>query len=133
VTILFEIAQTEFPFEKAPTSRHHFHRKSSNRSDPYIVGRAPGIKRFLVDVDDGRTAFTHTAPGNSLISPKLTLSAGFSTSVALCALLNLGSFWLLPPWDFPDQLRVTLWITTAIHVDTPTVGTGGCPIKRVCE
>ena len=31
----------------------------------------------------------------------------------------LGGFWLLPPRDFPQFLRVTLWITTAIHLDTP--------------
>jgi hypothetical protein len=33
-------------------------------------------------------------------------------------LLKLGGFWLLPPRDFPHQLRVTLWITTAFHLDT---------------
>jgi hypothetical protein len=32
---------------------------------------------------------------------------------------KLGGFWLLPPRDFPHQMRVTLWITTAIHLDTP--------------
>ena len=31
---------------------------------------------------------------------------------------KLGGSWLLPPRDFPHQLRVTLWITTAIHLDT---------------
>src|SRR3989304_4282207 len=34
---------------------------------------------------------------------------------------KLGGLWLLPPWDFPHQMRVTLWITTAIHLDTPRV------------
>jgi hypothetical protein len=24
-------------------------------------------------------------------------------------------------WDFPHQMRVTLWITTAIHLDTQNV------------
>jgi len=24
-------------------------------------------------------------------------------------------------WDFPHQMRVTLWITTAIHLDTRSV------------
>ena len=32
---------------------------------------------------------------------------------------KLGGFWLLPPRDFSHHLRVTLWITTAIHLDTP--------------
>jgi len=31
---------------------------------------------------------------------------------------KLGGLWLFPPWDFPHQMRVTLWITTAIHLDT---------------
>jgi len=35
---------------------------------------------------------------------------------------KLGGFWLLPPRDFPQQtLKVTLWITTTIHLDTPIV------------
>ena len=38
-------------------------------------------------------------------------------------LLKLGGFWLLPPRDFPHAVRVTLWITTAIHLDTPKVKT----------
>jgi hypothetical protein len=38
-------------------------------------------------------------------------------------LLKLGGFWLVPPRDFPHSLRVTLWITTAIHLDTPKVKT----------
>ena len=36
-------------------------------------------------------------------------------------LLKLGGFWLLPPRDFPHAVRVTLWITTAIHLDTPRI------------
>ena len=36
---------------------------------------------------------------------------------------KLGGSWLLPPRDFPHQLRVTLWITTAIHLDTPSLTT----------
>ena len=36
---------------------------------------------------------------------------------------KLGGFWLLPPRDFPhSQVKVTLWITTAIHLDTPKSG-----------
>jgi len=31
---------------------------------------------------------------------------------------KLGGLWLFPPWDFPHQMRVTLWIKTAIHLDT---------------
>jgi catechol-2,3-dioxygenase len=32
---------------------------------------------------------------------------------------KLGGFWLLPPWDSSQQsMRVTLWITTAIHLGT---------------
>jgi hypothetical protein len=68
----------------------------------------------------GKTTFTHIATGQLAHQPEADFSVGFSTSVALRLLLNLGSFWLLPPWDFPDRLRVTLWITTAIHVDKPT-------------
>jgi hypothetical protein len=38
-------------------------------------------------------------------------------------LLKLGGSWLLPPWDFPHlYVRVTLWITTAVHLDTPKSG-----------
>ena len=32
---------------------------------------------------------------------------------------KLGGLWLFPPWDFPHQMRVTLWTTTAFHLDTP--------------
>jgi len=62
-------------------------------------------------------------PGNSLISPKLTLSVGFSVSITLHAATQAKRFWLLPPWDFPHLMRVTLWIATAIHLDTPRVKT----------
>ena len=31
---------------------------------------------------------------------------------------KLGGSWLLPPRDFSHP-RVTLWITTAFHLDTP--------------
>jgi len=34
---------------------------------------------------------------------------------------KLGGSWLLPPWDFPHQMRVTLWITTAIHLNMQNV------------
>jgi hypothetical protein len=57
-------------------------------------------------------------PGNLLISLSLTLSVGFSMSIALMLLPKLGGSWLLPPQDFSPK-RVTLWITTAIHLDTP--------------
>jgi hypothetical protein len=40
---------------------------------------------------------------------------------------KLGGSWLLPPWDFPHQMRVTLWITTAIHLDTPNITPGPFP------
>src|SRR5882724_6379090 len=62
-------------------------------------------------------------PGNSLISPKLTLSVGFSISIALHAatqarrLLAFTAAGLLSPLT---SMRVTLWITTAFHLDTPT-------------
>jgi hypothetical protein len=36
-------------------------------------------------------------------------------------LSKLGGSWLLPPRDFALQLSVTLWITTAIHLDTPNI------------
>jgi hypothetical protein len=58
-------------------------------------------------------------PGNSLVSPRLTLSVGFSMSIALHAatrarrLLALTAAGLLSP-----IARVTLRITTAIHLDT---------------
>jgi len=64
--------------------------------------------------------------GHSLISPKLTLpvcvqrtgrSVGSSISITLHAATQ-GGIWLFPPWDFPHQMRVTLWITTAFHLDT---------------
>jgi len=58
-------------------------------------------------------------PGNSLIRTKLTLSVGFSMSITLHAATQARRFWLLPPRDFPHLVRVTLWITTAIHLDTP--------------
>ncbi len=65
------------------------------------------------------SAFTPLQPGNLLISLAPTLSVGFSMSIALHATTQLGGSWLLPPRDFPHHLRVTLWITTAIHLDTP--------------
>src|SRR5262249_41921403 len=43
-------------------------------------------------------------PGNSLISPKLTLSVGFSMSIALHAATKLGGSWLLPRWYFSHRL-----------------------------
>jgi len=36
---------------------------------------------------------------------------------------KLGGSRLLPPWDFPHlYVRVTLWTTTAFHLDTPNSG-----------
>ena len=61
-------------------------------------------------------------PGNSLASPGLTLSVGFNMSIALHAatrarrLLAVTAAGLLSPLT---SMRVTLWITTAIHLDTP--------------
>src|SRR3989338_69863 len=40
-------------------------------------------------------------------------------SIALHAATQARRLWLLPPRDFPQNMRVTLWITTAIHLDTP--------------
>jgi len=35
---------------------------------------------------------------------------------------KLGGSRLLPPWDFPHlYVRVTLWTTTAFHLDTPNM------------
>ena len=42
-------------------------------------------------------------------------------------LSKLGGFWLLPPRDFPHKMGVTLWTTTAIHVDTPKSGLDPIP------
>jgi hypothetical protein len=85
----------------------------------------------VVDRLDHRTlVFTRLAqrsltlqPGNLLISPGLTLSVGFNTSITLHAatqarrLLAFTAAGLLSPLS---SIRVTLWITTAIHLDTPT-------------
>ena len=46
------------------------------------------------------------------------LSAGASMLITLNAAAQARRLWLLPPRDFPQFLRVTLWITTAIHLDT---------------
>jgi hypothetical protein len=59
-------------------------------------------------------------PGNSLISPKLTLSVGFSTSITLRAATQARRLLTLTAAGLPSLTRVTLWITTAIHLDTPT-------------
>jgi hypothetical protein len=60
-------------------------------------------------------------PGNSLISPKLTLSVGFSISIALNAATQARRLLALTAAGLPStNVRVTLWITTAIHLDTPT-------------
>jgi hypothetical protein len=62
-------------------------------------------------------------PSNSLISPGLTLSVGFNMSITLHAatqarrLLAFTATGLLSPLS---SMRVTLWITTAFHLDTPT-------------
>ena len=59
-------------------------------------------------------------PGNSLISPKLTLSVGSSISITLHAATQARR--LLGFYRRGTSLiilRVTLWITTAIHLDTP--------------
>jgi hypothetical protein len=62
-------------------------------------------------------------PGNSLISPKLTLSVGFSISIALNAATQARRLLALTAAGLPStNVRVTLWITTAIHLDTPTQG-----------
>src|SRR5439155_905772 len=45
-------------------------------------------------------------------------------------LLKLGGFWRLPPRDFPHAVRVTLWITTAIHLDTPEVNDADRRLQR---
>jgi hypothetical protein len=47
-------------------------------------------------------------------------------------LLKLAGFWLLPPRDFSQQMRVTLWITTAIHLDTPKVILLKNPLRCFC-
>ena len=43
-------------------------------------------------------------------------------SITLHAATQATRFWLLPPRDFPHLARVTLWIATAIHLDTPKSG-----------
>ncbi|HEX9429146.1 MAG TPA: hypothetical protein VF944_02095 [Candidatus Bathyarchaeia archaeon] len=61
-------------------------------------------------------------PGNSLISPKLTLSVGFSISITLHAATQarrLLAFTAAGLLSSLTSMRVTLWITTAIHLDTP--------------
>jgi hypothetical protein len=40
-------------------------------------------------------------------------------SITLHGATQAWRLWLLPPRDFPHQLKVTLWTTTAIHLDTP--------------
>src|SRR5436853_6961789 len=60
-------------------------------------------------------------PGNSLISPKLTLSLGFSISITLHAATQARRLLAFTAAALPSHkmMRVTLWITTAIHPDTP--------------
>src|SRR5882724_8578007 len=60
-------------------------------------------------------------PGNSLISPKLTLSVGFSISIALHAATQarrLLAFTAAGLLSLLTSMRVTLRITTAFHLDT---------------
>src|SRR5207249_8398025 len=63
-------------------------------------------------------------PGNSLISPKLTLSLGFSISITLHTATQARRLLALTAAGLPSHkmMRVTLWITTAIHLDTPSAG-----------
>jgi len=54
--------------------------------------------------------------GNSLISPKLTLSVDFSILIALHGATKLGVSWPLTRRDFA-HVRVTLWLTAAFYLD----------------
>ncbi len=65
------------------------------------------------------SAFTHVQPSNSLISLTLTLSVGFSTSITLHAATQ--AIRLRRSGTSLKQMRGTLWITTAIHLDTQKV------------
>src|SRR3990170_3625000 len=44
---------------------------------------------------------------------------------------KLGGSRLLPPWDFPHlYVRVTLWTTTAFHLDTPSITPDPSPVAK---
>jgi len=60
-------------------------------------------------------------PGNSLISPRLTLSVGFSMSITLHATQAKAASGYYRLGIFLTSMSVTIWITTAIHPDTPKV------------
>jgi len=61
-------------------------------------------------------------PGNLLISLTLTLSAGFSMAITLHAAAQARRLLAFTAAGLPSVTRVTLWITTAIHLDTPKSG-----------
>jgi hypothetical protein len=59
-------------------------------------------------------------PDNSLISLALTLSVGFSISIARHAATQAWRLLAFTAAGLPSPTaRVTLWITTVIHLDTP--------------
>jgi hypothetical protein len=73
-------------------------------------------------------------PGNSLISPKLALSLGFSISIALNAATQARRLLALTAAGLPStNVRVTLWITTAIHLDTPIIDSAEKPSIGFCN
>ena len=86
-------------------------------SSPYIEWLDP---RILALTRLAQRSLT-LQPGNSLISPKLTLSVGSSISITLHAATQARRLLALTAAGLPsNKMRVTLWITTAFHLDTPT-------------
>jgi hypothetical protein len=66
-------------------------------------------------------------PGNSLISRTLTLSAGFNMSITLHVATQARRLLAFTAAGLPSpHVRVTLWITTAIHLDTPPIQARPC-------
>jgi hypothetical protein len=71
-------------------------------------------------------------PGNLLISPELTLSVGFSISIALHAATRARRLLALTAAALPPLTSVTLWITTAIHLDTPRIENLTLSLSNTC-
>src|SRR5262245_16169862 len=72
-----------------------------------------------LDFNEACSAFTRVATRQLAHQPEADFVGRLQhLDYSPCCYPSLGGSWLLPPRDFPQQPRVTLWITTAIHLDT---------------
>ena len=89
----------------------------------YLPARPP-----VLGIYEACSAFTHVATRSLAHQPEADFACLRATHRQIgrlphldyspCCYPKLGGPWLFPPWDFPHQMRVTLWTTTAMHPDT---------------